>query len=596
MDPIRTLKIILLAAALIGAIIFGKKTISGIIEHNRYGKTYEQGCKQLEKGEYENARNSFEKTRGYKDSDTLILKSYYLEAEQYFGKGEYAKAEKAYEQAGTYMDAKEKRLLSIYKDAERYESEGNTEMAMKRFTDAGDYKDSAERAEKNRLALEEEKTFVVNYEIDERTLDMTASSEQEFTFSKMSVRSMNGTFSESGQELEFPFAAENGGWYSLVVNSGKTTAYGLTYKVLDKNGNEVKNWNSESLLDARQIRISEPGTYKLIAASNSAKAGDTFDAYWILAKTVIDLCKYPVVHDYIEDMHQLREYQIKPTISGKYTFEFPEMSNGMNMEGQIRNSAGKIISSTDWWSHDLYKSGYSKEVELKGGETYTFYVFPMVKTGAFTLKFHNARETVDISSYTEINDEITYKDQQNKYTFTPKNSGGHCFSIGKLYGNSAVQLIITDDYDKTVAKEDIDSEGGSVRANLEEGKEYTVLVKQRTGTSKYTLSVGNPNPMVDISGFETVKDTMRFAGQENQYWLTPSDRGNYRLSVGPMNSNQQIMITIKDRFDHAVIKQVKFMSEDVLSEPLALDSVQEYTIYVTQVKGLGPYSIKLEGE
>ena len=599
MDLIRTIKIIVLVVVLFFAVRAGKNAISGIIDNNRYGKTYEQGCEQLENVEYENARNSFEKTRGYKDSDELILKSYYLEGEDYFGKGEYELAEKAFEQAGEYKDAEEKRLLSIYTDAERYESEGNEDMAIKRFTDAGDYKDSADRIEKNKRTRDEKRTLVVEYDVGENKLEVPASSNREYTLSSLSKKSMSGTFSEPGQQEEFTFTAKNKGWYSVVVNSQKTTARNLSYKLFDKRRNEVNNWNPNELLGAKQIQINEPGDYTLAIAANNANAGDTFDTYLIFAKEEIDLCEYPIIHDSVEDVHQICEYRIHPAASGKYRFEFPNMSKNLLLDGEIRDSSGKLVWSTlSWdfnpWGHDVYHSGYSKEVELDQNETYKFYLFPRETTGSFTLKFHSAKEAKDISSYTVVNDEITFEGQQNKYTFTPEQSGIHGFSIGKLYGNASIFLTIIDDYDKKVSDVSISSDGGYICADLEEGREYTVLVKHRTNTSKYTLSIGKPAPKWDMTGYEKVCDTIRFSGQQNRYSFTAPETAGYSLSVGPMNGDQKICITIVDSYDHMVLGRTFFTSGDSLHDKVNLNGGEEYTIYVTQERALGPYTMVLK--
>ena len=598
MDLIRTVKIIILAVALFLVFMVAKTAISGIIDNNRYGKTYKQGCEQLENREYENARSSFEKTRGYKDSDELILKCYYLEGQDYFAKGEYENAEKAYEQAGKYEDAEEKRLLSIYKDAERYEAEGNEDMAIKRFSEAGNYKDSMERVEKNKRAREKKKTLVVNYDVEEKTLDVPDSSDREHTFSALSTMSMSGNFDEPGQQKEFPFTAKYRGWYSFVVNWEKTTARKIGHKVLDKKRNEAGNWNNTELLESKQIYINEPGDYIFVLSADQAKAGDTFDTYLMLTKEEIDLCEYQIVHDSIEDAHQMREYWIDPMVSGTYRFEFSDMSKKLFMDGEIRDSSGKLVWSTlSWdfnpWGHDVYSSGYSREIELDKEENYKFYLFARGSMGSFTLKLYSPKETKDVSSYTTVNDELSFEGQKNKYTIIPENDGIHGFSIGTLYGNANLYIAIIDEYGNIVSDGITPSGGGYVCADMKEGKKYTILIEQKRNTSKYTLSIGKPGGKEDMTGYERVTDNIRFSGQKNQYTFRAPETGGYSLSVGPMNGDQKICITIVDSFDHKVLDRTYFTSGDRLKDKVNLDAGEEYTIFVTQERGLGAYTMLL---
>ena len=112
-------------------------------ENERYLKSwYDRGTKKLNAGKYAGAREDFEKAGDYKDAKTMILKSYYIEAEEQYQKKEYTKAKILFRQAGDYSDAKTRIQEINYLLAEEAMAKGDTATAKTYYSAAGDYKDA----------------------------------------------------------------------------------------------------------------------------------------------------------------------------------------------------------------------------------------------------------------------------------------------------------------------------------------------------------------------------------------------------------------------------------------------------------------------
>ena len=106
------------------------------------------------------------------------------------------------------------------------------------------------------------------------------------------------------------------------------------------------------------------------------------------------------------------------------------------------------------------KSDYE---ELSGNGTYRIVISHSNGESDFNLVIGIQKKTVDISNSSTIYDQMSFDNQKNKYTFTPKISGRYRFDITEA--NSDVTVI------------------------LEAGKEYSITICQYSGCGDYTLSI-----------------------------------------------------------------------------------------------------------
>ena len=231
-----------------------------------------------------------------------------------------------------------------------------------------------------------------------------------------------------------------------------------------------------------------------LTLEGTASAGATYDAE---AATIESYSGTMTVKD------QVDTYTYTAPTSGTYRIWISDMYADDTLAITMEDSMGYEKFRT----MDYNQPGHT--VSLDAGESYTIFVKQYRGLNAYTLNIGVAKETVDVTNYSTINDKMEYKEQVNRYKLTAPTSGRYRIWISDMYADDTLAITMEDSmgYEKFRTM-DYNQPGQTV--SLDAGESYTIFVKQYRGLNTYTLNIGYPKETVDITGYRDVKDSIDY--------------------------------------------------------------------------------------
>jgi len=238
----------------------------------------------------------------------------------------------------------------------------------------------------------------------------------------------------------------------------------------------------------------------------------------------IDKTDVEQISDKIENEKESKTYELVSTEAGTYRFELSNVPQNIWFYFKLYNSSMEQLQSG---SGD---NGDGITYELEANTKYYFVVEQGGKTGSYTLNIGSQKPIVDITEYTSINDSTQFTNQKNIYEFTSTEAGTYRFELSnvpqniwfyfKLYNSSMEQL-----------QSGSGDNGDGITYELEANTKYYFAVEQGGKTGSYTLNIGSQKPIVDISTYSSVNDSIQFTNQRNIYQFIPSSSDNYRFEL-----------------------------------------------------------------
>lgn len=277
---------------------------------------------------------------------------------------------------------------------------------------------------------------------------------------------------------------------------------------------------------------------------------------------------------YISESSPKNEFTFTAPRSGRYNFSIEDMMATASARMQVYDSNDYCIIDT----HS--KSDYE---ELSGNGTYRIVISHSNGESDFNLVIGIQKKTVDISNSSTIYDQISFDNQKNKYTFTPKISGRYRFDITEANSNVKFKMMMWDDKDNNL--EDTCSNG--FFEVLEKGKTYDIQIRQYNGLGSYCFKIGFQKPTTDISGYTAVMDSIEYTDQKNVYTLTAPVSGRYRLDISETNANNKFKIMGWDHLDYDIL--------DTYESGAYVDLKQgeTYEFQVRHYSGFGDYTLNI---
>lgn len=412
--------------------------------------------------------------------------------------------------------------------------------------------------------------------------DIPAGDERVYEAGSVDFLEYSGAIGSDEQKDWYYFTAPETGKYRCEMDdmmSGFTT----TMCLYDSLKNEVDYYNGAGNGDGMTTSLQAGQTYALRIKSWSGTGAYTVRIGQ--AKSPADVSSDTVVHDAIEFAGQQVYYNYTPVEDGQYRFEIAQINQGIQVSIGIYDDAGYEVD---------YNNGIGQgdgvTTTLNAGQTYRVIVKQYSNLGAYTMNIGAQKPMTDISGVTVLRDDIAYRGQKNNYTFTAVENGIYRFEIDRINNGVTVSMELLDEAGYTVERNSYLGKNDGVRAELQAGQTYRLVVSQCTDCGDYTMTVGTQKKMEDISAYSQVEDSIQFNGQVNLYEYRPASDGTCVFELAEMASDLQVSVEIYDDENYCLRQNSWMHSGDTVS--VELEAGRKYRIKVLYCSGYGNYTLK----
>ena len=339
-------------------------------------------------------------------------------------------------------------------------------------------------------------------------------------------------------------------------------------------GNQQYGYEDDNIYEDDTNDIVQEPEKELISFVVEEISRDTLNVPGIFAGETITIPEEPTVtfSGYSSKNDDKQVFSYTAPRNGRYRFDFEDVNANASIRVLVTDSTGDRVL-------DTYTSG--GYANLTANETYEVQVRNSSGESGYILKIGVQKPTIDITTITTINDQISFEDQKNCYTFTPSIAGRYRFDLTETNANVGFRLMMWDRLDNNIM--DSYSEGDYV--TLEAGETYSIQVRQDSGLGSYKMVVGCQKETLDITNYGIVVDSVQYEDQKNCYTFTPSVAGRYRFDLTETNANVGFRLMMWDRLDNNIM--------DSYSEGdyITLEAGETYSIQVRQDSGLGSYKM-----
>lgn len=227
-----------------------------------------------------------------------------------------------------------------------------------------------------------------------------------------------------------------------------------------------------------------------------------------------DITNETTITDKILEDGQKNSYSYTAMISGTYRFS-------------VDPNAG-----TDVWlkvcgeDDNIINSGLNTiSVDLEMGKTYIFSIEYQNGICDYTVEIGVPSSIRDITGTTNVTGSITYQGQEDKYLYTASIAGTYRFDTNLSSGGS-VRIHLYGENGNS-----IDYGYDALTVELEAGKRYVLSVEYRNGVCDYTVNIGVPLEISDLTGNTSVSGSITYQDQKNRYYYTAPNSGTYRFDT-----------------------------------------------------------------
>ncbi|MCD7746328.1 MAG: hypothetical protein LUI13_13790 [Lachnospiraceae bacterium] len=316
-----------------------------------------------------------------------------------------------------------------------------------------------------------------------------------------------------------------------------------------------------------------------------ATATNTLDVDPVYVGETITIEEEPVVEfeGTVTDESPTCEFTYTAPRDGCYWLEITDVKNSCNIRFNLYDSL-----NNDIWP---FFTITSHMVQLEEGETYSLIVTQESGNTPFVVHVKAQKPTTDLTDATLINDQIMFEDQKNVYTYTAPETGIYYFSLLNTTSNVDFELMIWDPFDMNI----IDSTTGSFIVDLDAGETYEIQVLHFIGTGAYTLKIDPQKPVLNISGYTVVNDSIEHANQINSYTFIPPVTGDYFIGISSVEGAERYNCAILDSEDTEIGGNSNLADIDWNSGgTYTLAEGKEYKISMEYTSGYGNYTLTIK--
>ena len=247
----------------------------------------------------------------------------------------------------------------------------------------------------------------------------------------------------------------------------------------------------------------------------------------------------------ITDSGQKDCYRYTALISGTYRF-----GTDLSAGGEVRvRISGENNRSIDSGTNAL-------TIDLEAGKKYILSIEYQRGSCDYTVNIGVPMATVDITGRTSASGSITYQDQKDRYRYTAPTSGTYRFSTD-LSAGGEVRVRISGENNRL-----IDSGTNALTIDLEAGKTYILGIEYRTGPCDYTVNIGVPIPISDISAETSIPGQITYQDQKNRYYYTAPISGTYRFDTN-RSAGGQVRVRISGENGNSINYEINALTIDL---------------------------------
>ena len=250
-------------------------------------------------------------------------------------------------------------------------------------------------------------------------------------------------------------------------------------------------------------------------------------------------------------------YSFTPPRDGTYRFQLNNMMASAEVELLVRDNFGEAL---EWTSFGETNPGLTIS-DMKAGVKYQIEIEQYRSTTSYELSIGKQKPIIDVSAYTKITDSTEFTDQYNTYTFTPQINGTYRFQISKMIASAEVDLLVRDNFGEALEWTSFgETNPGLTIDGMKAGVEYQIEIEQYINYSDYELYIGLQKPIVDISSYKKVKDSVEYTDQVNIYTFIPSKDGKYRFLLSNV-INAKVYLGIYDNLGKQLERKWSFSDQ-----------------------------------
>ena len=186
----------------------------------------------------------------------------------------------------------------------------------------------------------------------------------------------------------------------------------------------------------------------------------------------------------------------------------------------------------------------------------------------------------DITGKTSIIGSITKEQEKDEYKYTSKVDGLYHFSTNLSSGGEVRVRISGENGDS------LKYDTNALSIDLEAGKTYILSVEYRTGPCDYTVNIGVPIPITDITGQISVTGSITYRDQKDKYYYTAPTSGTYCFGTD-LSSGSEVRVRISGENGNSLKYDTNTLSMD-------LEAGKTYILSIEHRTGLCDYTTFIE--
>lgn len=222
------------------------------------------------------------------------------------------------------------------------------------------------------------------------------------------------------------------------------------------------------------------------------------------------------------------------SVDGDYMLWLNKLEAGAYVQVELFDSNGQRVA----YASELY-SDDCMFVELTQGD-YTVKVSYGNAPTTYNLSICHPKTTVDISGQYVICDQMQYHGQSITYTYTAETAGMYYFSLSDM--TDWVYMELLDAYENLLDIREYATSGSSMVAYLEAGETCTFYFANSYGVyGNFTLNISTQRPSLDITGYTSVVDRIRYEMEQVTYTFT-ANATYYSIAVLNLTDNAYVSL------------------------------------------------------